>query len=318
VGEDWPLAYDELEPYYGEAEAELGVAGSEDNPFAGPRSGRYPLPAFPVGYDERFVVEAASNVGIRFHSLPQARTSEAYRGRPACATFSACRARPIRARYSGDIHIEHAESTGHVTVVPGANVIRLETDPTGREVRRAIVATEDGREQAIAASAFIIAAHAVESARLLLLSASSQHPAGLANSSGLVGRGFMEHRSLHRVAKLPFSLHPFRKGFQTIISQQFHADAARGDEAAFLLSSEAVGPRFPFLLRGLTARSGQWGEAFAREIEEEVQNEYGRYLLLRFASEPRPWAPSRSTSAATTQVRAAWAPIHPRASSTAT
>lgn len=293
VGADWPISYEELEPYYGEAEAELGVAGAPDNPFAAPRSTPFPLPAFPIGYDDGFLVEAGTRLGIQFHTMPQARTSERYRERPACATFSACRACPIRARYSGDIHIELAEATGYVTVVAGANVVKLETDQSGRQVQRAIVATEAGATYAVSATVFVVAAHAIESARLLLLSSSPAHPDGLANSSGQVGLNFMEHCSRHKVAKLSRPLYPFRKGFQTAFSQQFHATVDRGRQAAFLLTGEPTGSDFADHVTDITSRSGLWGEAFTRELESHLREEYGRSLLIRFHPEPMPGSENR-------------------------
>lgn len=287
--EDWPISYAELEPYYAEAEAELGVAGTADNPFASPRSGPFPLPGFPMGYDEGIVAEAARQQGVTFHSYPQARTSVAWRGRPPCATYSICRACPIRARYSGDIHVELAEATGRVRVVPYAPVVRLEADASGRRVRRAVVAAEDGSSYAVEARLFVVAAHAVESARLLLLSAGSGHPQGLANRSGRVGRGFMEHRSQHRVVEVDRPLYPDRKGFTTSLSQQFHDGPERADRSGFTLAGWAAGgPRFESLLRGLLSRSGSWGERFAEDLEQQVRAQYGHTLILRNWVEPLP------------------------------
>lgn len=290
VAEDWPISYHDLEPYYSEAEAELGVAGQEDNPFAGPRSAPFPLPAFPVGYDERIVAEAGRALGVTFHCLPQARTSREYRGRPACATYSLCRVCPVRARYSADIHVERAESTGHVTVVPEAPVIRLEADGD-QKVRRAIVRRRDGSEEAVEADRFVVAAHAVESARLLLLSAQRGHRHGLANSSGLVGRYFMEHMGQFRRATLDRPLYPHRKGFATMISQQFHDRTDRGTASGFLLRGEADGPgpeRVEEVISELALRSGNWGEDFARELVPRVEEEYGRQMLVGSNAEPLP------------------------------
>jgi glucose dehydrogenase len=287
LADDWPISYDDLEPYYQQAEIELGVAGAEDNPFASRRSGGYPLPGFPIGYDESMVVEAGERLGITFHTMPQARTSEAYRGRAACATYSLCRACPIRARYSADIHVELAEATGNVTVVPQAVVVSLEADGN-RTVRRAIYRSRDGVEHAVRAERFVLAAHAVESARLLLLSAQPGHEEGLANSSGVVGRYFMEHMGQFRLATLDRRLYPFRKGFVTILSQQFHDRPDRDRASGFLLRGNAEGPRAEGSIRAVALRSGNWGEAFAREVEARVDREYGRTMLLGSNAEPLP------------------------------
>jgi glucose dehydrogenase len=288
LAEDWPISYDDLEPYYGEAEVEMGVACEEDNPFAAPRSQGFPLPGFPWAYDERFTVAAAQRLGITFHSVPQARTSEAYRGRPACETYGVCRVCPIRARYGADIHVELAEATGHVTVVPDARVVRLETGGSDR-VTRAIYRTRDDTEHAVTAEAFVLAAHAVESPRLLLLSAQPGHPDGLANSSGAVGKYFMEHMGQLRHATLDRPLYPSRTGFQTTISQQYHDREDRDEASGFLFRGVAeVGPSPESFIAEVALRSGNWGEEFAREVLERIDEEYGRTMLIGSNAEALP------------------------------
>ena len=195
IAEDWPITYHELESYYYQAETELGVSGEDDNPFGPWRSGPYPLPGFPVSYHENKLRQACKTLGIQFHTAPQARTSVSYRGRPACQTFSTCKVCPIRAKYSADVHVELAEATGNVTVIPLANVVRLEVDQQ-RRIKQAVYATPNRVEHQCRARVFILAAHAIESARLLLLSKSTGFPDGLANVSGMVGKYFMEHIGL--------------------------------------------------------------------------------------------------------------------------
>src|ERR1041384_2693081 len=93
VGDDWPVSYSELDPYYTRAEAALGVAGDADDPNASPRSTPFPLPAFPFSYSDGFFSRACRTLDIGFHHLPQARNSIAHGGRAqcqACATCIAC------------------------------------------------------------------------------------------------------------------------------------------------------------------------------------------------------------------------------------
>lgn len=292
VAEDWPVRYVDLEPWYCEAEAELAVAGTE-SPFASPRSCPYPLEAFPVGYDEGLLVQAGRRIGIDFHPIPQARNSAPYDGRPQCVTFGTCRTCPIRVRYSADVHVELAEATGRVTVIPESTVVRLETGGVnggagaGR-VRRAIYVASDGTEHACEAEAFVVAAHAVESARLLLLSAQPGHPDGLANGSGTAGRFFMEHMGQFRMAELDRNLHPHRKGFATVFSQQYHNHSTRDRESGFLLRDNAEGPTLDALLRSTIGRSGNWGRALESELESVVRDRFGRTFLIGSNAEPLP------------------------------
>ena len=195
-GDDWPLAYDDLEPYYGKAEALLGVSGTDaDNPFAPKRSSPYPLPPFALGYDDAIFAERLRHHGIVMHTTPQARTRAAYEERPGCMNFGTCRVCPIGARYSPNYHLLRAIATGRCSVHANTSVRRLVVDGTGRA--RALV--YQGNDEATArehgAKVIIVAAGTLESARLLLLSASERHPDGLGNDGGHVG----QHLTLHHL-----------------------------------------------------------------------------------------------------------------------
>jgi choline dehydrogenase-like flavoprotein len=287
VAEDWPVAYAELEPYYVEAETELGVAGEDDNPFGPPRSRPYPLPGFPASYHENKLRLACKKLGIEFHTLPQARTSVSYRGRPACQTFSTCTVCPIRAKYSADLHIELAEATGNVRVTPLANVLRLETDQQ-RRINRAIYAAADKVEQQVTASIFVVAAHAVESARLLLLSKSPAFPDGLANSNGVVGKYFTEHLSYVRKGLANEMLYPYLNGFETIQSEQFYDEPSRAHQAAFALQGSAAGSTPPQIAKKVIESSGNWGADLENELRRILTEEFGRYIWVEAMIETLP------------------------------
>lgn len=287
IADDWPITYAELQPYYAEAETELGVAGEDDNPFGPPRSGPYPLPGFPASYHENKLRQACKGLGIQFHTLPQARTSVSYRGRPACQTFSTCHVCPIRAKYSADLHIELAEATGNVTVVPLANVLRLELDRQ-RRVDRAIYATPDKVEHQATARVFVLAAHAVESARLLLLSKSAAFPDGLANSTGMVGKCFMEHLSYIRMGLVDGLLFPYLHGFETIQSEQFYDEPSRDHRAAFVLQGSAAGPTPPQIAKKVIDSSGNWGTDLETELRRTLTEEFGKFFWVEAMIEQLP------------------------------
>ena len=90
VGSDWPIDYADLRPYYTRAEAELGVAGASDNPFAPPREEPHPLSAFPPSYSDSILAAACEELGIATHSVPNARNSEPYGGDGACVGYGTC------------------------------------------------------------------------------------------------------------------------------------------------------------------------------------------------------------------------------------
>ncbi|MDG5774925.1 GMC family oxidoreductase [Haloarculaceae archaeon H-GB2-1] len=222
VGADWPIDYADLRPFYADAEAELGVAGASDNPFGPPREQPHPLPAFEPSYSDSLFAEACEEVGVAMHSVPNARNSEAYDGRSACVGYGTCK--PVcasGAKYSADHHVRKAEEQG-ARVVDRVPVQRLETDDSGDRVTAAVYATPDGTEHRQAARQFVLAAGGVEIPRLLLLSRSPDHPDGLANSSGLVGRYFMDHCFAGMGGTLDRETRQNHVGFLTSESHQFY------------------------------------------------------------------------------------------------
>ena len=225
VDVDWPIAYDDLRPYYAAAEDELGVAGTAgDNPFAPPRAEPYPMPGFPPSYSDSLFAEACDALDVAMHTVPNARNSEPHDGRAACLGFGTCK--PVctsGAKYDATVHVERAESEG-ARVVDQAPVQRLEHDRDGDTVEAAVYATPDGEEHRQEARQFVLAAGGVEIPRLLLLSASERYPNGLANSSGLVGKYFHDHLFAGMGGTLDEPTRQNHVGFLTSESHQFYDD----------------------------------------------------------------------------------------------
>jgi choline dehydrogenase-like flavoprotein len=281
VGEDWPISYQDLEAYYGEAERMLGVAGIADEPWASPRSTPFPLPPFPFSHSDNLFAPACRAAGTALHHLPQARNSIAYAGRPRCQACATCQACPTGAKATIDLtHVAEAEATGKVRVVTEATVLRLEVDGSGSVVAAAY-AGRDKVEQRVTARIFVLAAGAVENVRVLLLSPSRQFPTGLANSSGVLGKFFTSHPSIDVTARARQKVHPYRIGFSTAMSRQFAVDGDRATRGAFLLEFlNSAGPT----PEQIAVRSGLTGEALRRH----VQAEFGYSLGIRVYCEQLP------------------------------
>ena len=281
VAEDWPISYEELEPYYARAERALGVAGTIDDPWASPRSGGFPLPPFPSSYSDGLFVSACRRLGIVLHSLPQARNSIPYGGRARCRAYSTCHVCPIGAKASADLsHVLRAEATGHARVLTDVSALRLESGPADR-VRAVVYAGHDRTERRLTARLFVVAAGAVESARLLLLSASRDAPLGLANRSGLVGRRFMSHPTLDVTGRVAQPVYPYRIGFSTSMTGQFAVGGDRRRRGAFFLEFLNSAGGSP---AGLALASRKWGAA----LEKHVRGEFGRTLGVRIFCEQLP------------------------------
>jgi choline dehydrogenase-like flavoprotein len=281
IADDWPISYNELEPYYARAEQELGVAGIADDPSASPRSTPFPLPAFPFSYSDGLFAPPCRSLGIALHCLPQARNSVAYGGRAQCRACGTCHVCPTGAKASTDLtHVRQAEVTGKVRVLTEATVLRLEVDDS-RKVTAAVYARPDKIEERLTALVFVVAAGAVETARLLLLSRSRQFREGLANQSRLVGRFFMSHPSIDVIGRASQRVHPYRIGFSTAMSRQFGVPSDRATDGAFFLEFlNSAGPKPD----ELAVASGKWGEA----LREHVREEYGRWLGIRIFCEQLP------------------------------
>lgn len=192
VGQDWPIDYAALEPYYLKAEQALGVAGDSDDDHGSPRSGPYPMPSIPMSYSDGVVAQRLEKLGVPVKSLPAARNSQPYHKREQCRGNNTCSPIcPNGAQYSADADVAHAVRLG-ARLVERATVYRLECGDDQRIVA-AHYKLPDGSDHKVSAARFVLAANTIESPRLLLMSACERAPAGVANSSGQVGRNLMDH-----------------------------------------------------------------------------------------------------------------------------
>jgi glucose dehydrogenase len=280
IGRDWPITYDQLEPYYLAAERFMGVAGNDDAPWWPRRSAPYPMPAFPMSETDKFVKRGCDKLGIPLVSVPMARNSVNYDGRPKCGYYSVCRACPIGAMYGSDLTVEMLEKKRGFTLKLGANVIRIEKNALG-VAHRVIWLDENHLEHAIEAERIVLAVQGVETARLLLDS-------GLANENGLLGCGLMEHPKFYVMGRVAPILDAHRYGFETATSLLFHDHARRGDYAGGrLIVREAAGPSPSDIAR----TSGLWGKALA----DEIRDVFGHYVTLGAFMEQLPYDDNRVT-----------------------
>ncbi len=272
MGEDWPLAYDDLRPYYAAAERELSVAGASDNPFAPPREEPHPLPAFPPSYSDSLFAEACEELKITTHSVPNARNSESTDEASACVGYGTCKpVCPSGAKYDATRHVDAAEREG-ARVLDRVPVQRLEHDDSGERVTAAVYATPDGTEHRQEAREFVLAAGGVETARLLLLSESETYPDGLANSSGLVGRYFMDHLFAGVGGRLDERTRQKHVGFNTTESHQFYD---RPDDSRTAIKLEFLNYAGP-----APADIAMGADSFGDDLLDEIRESYGNHVAM--------------------------------------
>ena len=200
----WPLSYDDFEPWYSQAEQLYQVHGNGgEDPTEGPRSQPYPWPA--VSHEPRI---AEISAGLEksgyhpFHAPCGIMLDEADRPRSACIRCTWCDGYPCLVHAKSDaevIAVRPLLGQANVTLLTGAEVTRLDTDPAGRTVT-GVVVTRGGAPEVYTGDIVAVCAGAANSAKLLLNSASDAHPNGLANASDQVGRNYMFHNCLAVVA----------------------------------------------------------------------------------------------------------------------
>lgn len=280
LASDWPISYYDLKPYYAAAEQEVGISGDTDNPFSPSRDVDFPLPPFPPSYSDEILLEAAEELNINMHSVPRAQASEAYDERPGCVGYGTCKTCPSGAKYTAEIHVGKAIEAG-ARVIDRAAVQKLEHDRSGEVLEAAVYATPNGETYRQKARQFVLAAGGVEIPRLLLLSESEQHPDGLANSSGLVGRYFMEHVGVPIIGRIDEPTRQHSIGFSTRATQQFydHEDPTPGSFMLGFRNQGGPNPLETALIGGETNRRNdindpvfgdEWGDALLETLKQET------------------------------------------------
>ena len=161
-----------------------------------PRSGNFVMPPNPTGYAARLLAAGASNVGFNPFPYPSVVNSREFDGRPACNSCGLCSSFgcPINARGDAVVsYLNPAMRTGRVQVIERAQVFRIDTNAAGNRATEVRYFDAEGTQRGLSADKILVAASPIHTARLLLLSANGQHPDGLGNRSGQLGRNFMVH-----------------------------------------------------------------------------------------------------------------------------
>jgi choline dehydrogenase-like flavoprotein len=229
-GVDWPIAYDDMAPYYDRVERLVGVYGTNEpieNVPASPEGILLPPPALRIG--ERYAQFHARKLGIPVlpihrgvltrpqdaerlpalihphNPLAQRILAKSMRGRSACFWATVCpRGCAIRANYqSTTVHLPPALDTGNLDILPNAMARAVTVNASGKADGVAFVDKKTGRDLQVRASAVVVAAGSMESVRLLLNSRSALFPQGIGNSHGRLGRSIMDNVSSHVSGQIP-------------------------------------------------------------------------------------------------------------------
>ena len=251
---DWPIDLAEMEPFYDRAEDKLGVTRTNG------------IPGLPGNNNFIVMYNGAKKLGYEtVHTGRMAINSRARDGRAQCKQLGFCfQGCKTGAKWSTLYsEIPRALETGHLELRPESQVLQVLHDDTGK-VTGVLYVDREGNQQEQKARVVAIAGNSIESPRLLLNSASSMFPDGLANSSGQVGRNYMRHVTGSIYAAMPEPVHMWRGTTMAgIIQDEAKLDTSRGFTGGYELETLSLG--LPFMAAFLDP--GAWGRDFARKME---------------------------------------------------
>jgi choline dehydrogenase-like flavoprotein len=300
VGENWPISYAQLEPWYYKAEQAWGVSGSMDNGIAPPREKPYPLPPIPLTWLDRQVALAAAKVSpqdygpVEVAAYPHARNSIAFDKRPQCCGNASCRIIcPIGAKYDASVHVMKAEEAG-AKVHPEKVAYFISAGKDG-QIESVNFLNPDKSRGTARGKLFIVACHAVETPRLLLMSSSPRTPRGVANSSGMVGRNLTGAVDVDTYGYSPQPVYPYRGpvtatgGFLGLRDGAFRKDFA--SVATFIVNGGINMSEGPFIEAHHAIKDGLLGA----ELAEAVYSRTAREVYLSSTVEVMPDPNNRVT-----------------------
>jgi choline dehydrogenase-like flavoprotein len=268
--DDWPITYDELEPYYTKVDWEIGVSGVP-GPFDPPRSRPYPVPPLPVKSSGVLFEQGAQKLGMHPQPAPMAILSQPHNGRLACQHCGYCMLYGCEFDAKSSTlaaMVPRAVDTGRCEIRADSAVMRIETDASGRATG-VVYIDATGTERRQVAKAVILSANGAETTRLLLMSESQRFPQGLANSSGLVGRYLMFNGQTAAYGVFEHQLNEYKSVQVTRIIHDFYdTDPARGFYGGGGMDGRmSYGPML-FAVFGMPPDGPQWGAEYRRQLSE--------------------------------------------------
>lgn len=283
---DWPITYQDLEPYYQIAEEELGVSGRAGNlqgqlqeggnPFEAPRQREYPMPPIRAGAADQLFVAACKRLGLHPFPAPAAINSVEYRGRAACTYCGFCRDYPCHVGAKATTTtslIPKALATGNLEIRPLSRVFRVNRSPEGRAIGVSYYDLVSSQERDVRAEWIVLAAYALENARLLLLS-------GI-DGSGHVGRHYMTHNYGWFTAVLPEATNPFMgPAVAASVVDDFTSELVR-DQEGVVWGTPIIGFTGDVqpieAIRGMPTDVPQFGDGFKSWLRDNYCRLYSMY-----------------------------------------
>ena len=297
--EDWPISYDDLEPYYAMVDKHVGVSGRlVDHPHQEPRSTPFQYPPLAEHAISGWIDKAAEKIGYHTMPVPRAVLSQPAMGRQSCEYSGYCSNYGCSSGAKGSGRaalLNHAVASGNCTVKPESKVYKIATGDDGK-ITGVLYYDKQGRKHKAVAKYYIIACQAIETSRLLLASKGIKFPNGLANNHGQVGKNIVfsgggtgsgdffykdlskqQENELKQVG--PFINRAIQDWYE-IDDQNFDGDnkngKAKGGTIDFLFYQNPVS----------RAMGTQWDEnenlVWGEQLKQNLKTEFTTYKTLRF------------------------------------
>lgn len=262
---DWPISLADLAPYYDLAEKAIGSTH---------RHGR---PALPANNNYKVFANGAERIGYKHYATgPYGTNAEPYDGRPASIQdgFNFQGDKNTSKWSTAVREIPRALETGHCDLRTECQAVQVTHDAAGR-ANAVVYLDSEGALHRQAAKVVCVAGNSIESPRLLLMSASSLHPDGLANSSGQVGRNYMRHTTGSVYARFDRPVHMYRgETMAGIIADEARLDTSRGFVGGYYMETLSLGPAF----LAAFVEPGSWGREFT-QVMDAYENTAGMWVV---------------------------------------
>ncbi|MES2492217.1 MAG: GMC family oxidoreductase [Pseudomonadota bacterium] len=274
---DWPITAADLAPWYAKAEHKMGTTGTNG------------IPRLTGNNNFKIMAHGAGKLGYKdVHTGNMSINSEPRDGRASCQQIGFCfQGCKSGAKWSTlYTELPAALETGRMELRPGCHVLRIEHDAAGRATA-VVYADKDGKQHRQKARVVAVAANSIETARLLLNSASNRFAGGLANGSGQVGRNYMRHMtgSVYGVFDKP--VHMYRGTTMAgIVRDEAVHDPSRGFVGGYEMETISLG--VPFMAAFL--KPGGWGREFTSALDS-----YDRMAGMWLVGEDLPQETNRVT-----------------------
>ncbi len=277
VGADWPIKYEDIAPYYEQAEQILGVAGTKHDLF--PKETPYPNPPHPLSCASQKVAAGCKKLGFNLVQNSLAILSRPIEGRLACVYCKLCsKGCMIGDKSSTDVAVlPYAEVTGNLNLIADTAVIKILIDKKGKAKGVLAVNMKDQKEYVFQSRAIVLASGAIETPRLLLNSRNKFYPDGLLNNNGIVGAYLMDNIFAAVLFLFSEKVHSYKGvSIDSRVWDFMVPKPAQGQDRGFSLGSAGA----PDGLIGPASFAMKIADGYGRKHREFVEKYYGAHSMV--------------------------------------